>query len=95
MIIKVTQKDIDRGMRGSCTMCPIAVAAGRQNKGLYTFVNKFAINIGSEWFVLPDEAVNFVLAFDCGLDVKPLKFELTDRIDAIDVARRDDPANYD
>ena len=76
MKVRVTARDIKRGMKGDIDNCPIALAL-RRHKGMedaevggLASVRRLAV--GS----LPLEAVKFVGDFDAGKRVKPFEFEL-------------------
>lgn len=76
--IKVTQKDIDRGIKGSVFACPLALAASRKIDG--------PIKVGEDQlgdvhlltheddFKLPLKAVKFYYDFDTGRPVRPFTF---------------------
>ena len=84
MEINVTQQDIDLGKRGECSLCPIALSIKREH-GKRALVQKLYLGVFknektfTSW-ILPDAAVNFVLAFDSGLYVRPFKFKLTEKV---------------
>ena len=82
MIIQVTQKDIDKGLRSSCYECPIAHAFKRKVKNRVRY--GFAVNSESiehltkdMWYsyALPKEAKRFIQRFDRDQPVKPFTFE--------------------
>lgn len=82
MQIRVTEKHIKEGIKGSCKSCPIAVAV------LETVGDAKAVNVGGsvafiydeDWVrqtsPLPLEAETFISEFDQGFKVKPFTFEL-------------------
>lgn len=80
MRIAVTQENIDKGVRGETSNCPIALAV----KALgYEYVCVGAESVdalrGSDgraflWY-LPNEATSFVHAFDEGRKVAPFTFD--------------------
>ena len=83
MKIKVTQKDIEEGFRGSCYDCPIARAFKREVKP----TSHIQLNVGAErilhrevysWdsYTLPEKAQTFIKRFDDGKPVKPFTFEI-------------------
>lgn len=76
--IDVTQEDIERGMKMSCTQCPIALAVKRRT-GLKdnVFVGPEEVYINDARYALPGKATTFVENFDRAQDVKPQKFVLT------------------
>ena len=80
IIIKVTQKDIDSGVRISCGKCPIALAIIRT-------INIKTVRVGwssTLWTTekgalkatMPSQARHFITAFDNRLSVEPFQFEL-------------------
>jgi hypothetical protein len=81
MIIQVTQKDIDKGLKSSCYECPIAHAFKRKVKIRYGFaVNADSIDHftkDTKWYIyaLPKEAKKFIQRFDRDQPVKPFTFE--------------------
>ena len=84
MRISVTQRDIDRGEQYSPQDCPIARAARRHFRDV-SVVWDALLATGqlrpgpsplAGWFELPDEAKEFIRAFDDGEDVHPFTFEL-------------------
>lgn len=82
MIIKVAKEHIDKGMRGDCELCPVALA-------IKTFVKVDKISVGSldirilqgnnsRIITTPDSVVNFIKQFDNPFYVihTPFEFEL-------------------
>lgn len=74
LVINVTQRDIDNGMRGDGNFCPIAWATKRTTGARTT-------SIGREWarwngsgksFRMPDYASRFVQKFDTRKHVRPI-----------------------
>jgi hypothetical protein len=83
--IDVTQNDIDRGKRGSGTMCPIAIATRRTLRKLefpkswIVFVNSYSGVVESSGSILMGRINNisgFAYKFDKRLPVKPRQFLL-------------------
>jgi hypothetical protein len=76
MRVRVTQQDIDNGKKGNCYECPIAQAVERDH-GFTVSVSMCGIRIlkNSFLFDLPDEAKDFLHAFDCGLGAQPIEFD--------------------
>lgn len=79
MRIEVTQGDIDGGERGNSDRCPLATAIGRALR------RKVRVTCGSVWplpvshgriAALPRKAGDFINAFDQGLAVAPIAFDL-------------------
>jgi hypothetical protein len=83
MKIKVTQHDIDRGLKGIMCGCPIALAAARTfNKpcgvSIFLYVGFSRENpkkYSEERYSLPQEAANFISNFDNGHKVRPFEFD--------------------
>ncbi len=75
MKIKVTQEDIDRGIRCSTAHCPIVFAIRRET-GNSASVHLPVVYInGLDVADLPLSAMQFVVAFDRGQPVEPFEFE--------------------
>ena len=75
MNIKVTQEHIDKGIRGKCRLCPIALAI-KDEIGKIVMVNVFDVDIDGQVIRLPTTAFDFVQRFDADLKVSPFTFEL-------------------
>ena len=82
MKIEVTQKDIDEGVQGECTLCPIALAFKRSSNFKRVYVNGKSIDVwnrcdqGIQTYELPKKAQTFVKRFDRQEPVKPFSFKL-------------------
>ena len=83
MKIKVTQKDIDKGVRSSCYYCPIAHAfkrAVKNNNDCDSYVCTSYIvyrpDDKRDRYELPKEARKFIKHFDNSRPVEPFSFEL-------------------
>ena len=82
MKIEVTQKDIDEGVQGECTLCPIALAFKRSSNFKRVYVNGKTIDVwyrgdqGIKTYKLPKKAQTFVKRFDRQEPVKPFSFKL-------------------
>ena len=83
MKIKVTQKDIEEGYRGSCHDCPVALAFKREVKtafeiGLSVGAERILHREVHEWdtYTLPKRAQTFIKRFDNGKPVEPFTFEI-------------------
>lgn len=85
--VEVTQDDIDMGLACSASCCPIALAVKRtlrENGDSFggVFVGSKAVRVQRKEYApsihynLPVEAVDFIIAFDDGHDVKPFILEL-------------------
>jgi len=62
MKIKVTQKDIEKGLRSSCYYCPIYIVYRPDDK--------------RDRYELPKEARKFIKRFDHYQPVEPFSFEI-------------------
>jgi hypothetical protein len=83
--INVTQRDIERGIPGKSSSCPIARAVKRTRWGrskLTVTVGRFTVRAvslgawGASAYKLPEDAQNFVSEFDRARDVEPFSFTL-------------------
>jgi hypothetical protein len=80
LVIEVTAGDIARGIAEDCEKCPIALAARRLHPTARVHVGgELAREIVTYWpgmsrYDMPDEAVDFVTAFDKGAPVAPFTF---------------------
>lgn len=74
MKITVTQKHINKGKRGACLGCPIALAL--LDKGIEAIVGLEDFSVGDAWYKLPGTAIQFRETFDNeGRNrVKPVSF---------------------
>lgn len=85
MKITVTQDHINNGKKVNPASCPIALAVKELG---YSFVSVGntkchfgqVIDAGYRTFLLPEEAVEFVHAFDYNWPVNPFEFEMTTEI---------------
>lgn len=76
--IFVTQDHIDKGIRVNGKACPIAHAMTESLNSEY-HVGKCSWNNAKnyeEWGVLPQNAKDFIDAFDAGKEVKPFSFKI-------------------
>jgi hypothetical protein len=81
VIVSVTTEHIAAGKREDCERCPIAPAFAEVFPGS-PYIDEFSCMItdddGTETeFDLPDEALEFIRAFDDGEDVAPFTFIAT------------------
>lgn len=76
MKIKVTQDDIDCGVRKVKSACPVALATKLHFSNADVIVDYDTLFIGYEWFTLPEEAKDFINNFDNGDEVEPFEFEV-------------------
>lgn len=96
--VEVTSDDLEAGVRGSCTLCPVALAVKR---ALLSNVDALDIRVGfRKVFVdmrdghryvgsLPDAAHNLILKFDRTRAGQPIKFNLDLRRSDVFVSRED------
>ena len=83
MIITVTQEDIQHGERATTNFCPVALAI-KQTIGPFWRVSVIPNNvyfhhgIAKESRLLPQEATEFIQAFDADNIVAPFSFEIDD-----------------
>lgn len=80
MTINVTQEDINKGVRNSCTKCPVALAVHRAlNKmvrvGFSGVRVEFSIGV-LQFLRIPQECQDFMARFDFGMPVQPFEFEI-------------------
>jgi hypothetical protein len=92
MKITVTQEHIDRGKRGKCDSCPIALAIlddvsideAKVGAIIATISRKKPIiswsRVSTEDYYLPQSAIDFVRKFDDSSHVEPFSFELINKI---------------
>jgi hypothetical protein len=86
-VIRVTQDDIEQGIKADCYYCPVALALERTLGAVNVRVYHgsadwmippkwFAWKRRSKWYsrILPQEASVFVADFDAGAPVKPCSF---------------------
>lgn len=76
--VKVTPEDIENGIRGDCSECPIA-------RSLMRIVNQ-PVSVGPDWISIglkglygratPWRATEFIRAFDHNMPVTPFSFDL-------------------
>ncbi len=77
--IKVTQDCIDKGVQGSCSKCPIALAILKERPNSTVVVGDCYTSVDDERFCMPEEASEFIHDFDEGIiSLKPFEFELID-----------------
>ncbi len=79
MIIKVTQEDIDEGIKGSDGSCPIALAcetAGMEQPCVDDSSVTWIIDGVAKFSSLPMSASNFIWNYDMGDTVEPFSFEI-------------------
>ena len=81
MKIEITQHDIDYGVRGEYSLCPIARAVKRKINGEVIVsgdhISIFTTDIIRKYsyYKLPQKAKDFMQRFDDGKKVKPFTFE--------------------
>jgi hypothetical protein len=77
MTVKVTEKDIQAGVRSQTQLCPIALAIRRDlscDVGVGTYTVSLAMS--PYQYLLPPKARAFIQRFDAGMSVEPFTFEL-------------------
>ena len=75
MIVSVTQKDIDSGVRHSPNTCPVARAIKRRIKDKPVHVYPDVICIDSTCYPTPPKVRYFISTYDVrGGPVKPMRF---------------------
>jgi hypothetical protein len=79
VLVEVTAEDIEQGQPNDSRCCPIALALKRiyPDRTIRVGDEGFA-EIGDGMAILPDEAYQFIGAFDEGRSVKPISFTLDD-----------------
>ena len=82
MTISVTQEDIDKGERGFCCWCPVALAIRRtlgDAPARSVEVHSSYVKVGGREIELADPASDFIFAYDRRIwsRVRPFEFELT------------------
>lgn len=77
MTINITQEDIKKGKKRDCATCPVAL--GMKRAGLYgaVYPAEYFDYVKRFYIRLPQEAINFIKAFDGDLLVEPFSFSLT------------------
>ena len=75
-LIKVTQEDINNGVRGSAYSCPIANACARES--IFVGVGDVIIRFKPNGAIIhtPESVKKFVKKFDKGKSVEPFNFLL-------------------
>lgn len=74
MRIDVTQEHIDKGLTGSCSRCPVALALW--DVGIPAVVHYDTAETYRDEIILPVSARAFIAAFDDGEPVKPFHFDI-------------------
>lgn len=77
--IQVTQEDIERGLRGDCAFCPIALSMRRSTGEFWAVTGRAATPYAGHWtdsVTLPQECEGFISAFDKGYVVSPFSFSI-------------------
>lgn len=75
-VIRVTQKDIDKGCQSDGGNCPIARALKRVFHTYRVGVCSSEIGIRNQLFHVPITAIKFIVAFDSGKAVHPFNFKM-------------------
>ena len=84
---KITQDDIDRGIKCMCTTCPLALSINRHLNPLRFIavgLRRVSIYVGvrSVYIPLPRKMTSWVARFDSGKPVRPITWSITgDQVD--------------
>lgn len=79
MLVKITQKDIDNGIRNHILKCPARMAIKRKLPVSNIIVTAEFLHIlgkTNKFVKLPNDLVKFLEKWDKGLEVKPSVFEI-------------------
>jgi hypothetical protein len=82
MRIEVIQEDIDKGIRRSCYMCPIAIAVRRVfNPDGHIRVSSSGIQVmdtlrNETMYKVTEEMRDFIRLFDNYMEISPFSFDL-------------------
>lgn len=77
MIIRVTQQNIDNGVRQQYDACPVALALRDATAREWQVTKNYAqYALGSLILALPETARDFIRSFDAGREVRPFEFDL-------------------
>jgi len=81
IFVRVTQEDIDRGVRNAASCCPVALAIKRMGfEAIHVWNSRTSfLDPQADEFIhrdLPPKAIAFVTAFDAKQPVKPTKFHI-------------------
>ncbi len=76
--VDVTEEDITRGVRGSCTACPVALALRRATGTNWASVDDSVMESAHSFnrAETPPEVVKFIYLFDAQGRVEPFSFEV-------------------
>jgi len=74
--VRVTQDDIERGLKQNVDSCPLALALKRKHPGQYVKVARRLIFVGSEIYCHSPGSDKFIKKFDTGRKVRPTFFLL-------------------
>ena len=80
MLVKLTQDDIEMGLRYSHNCCPVSKAVmralGEQGKFFSVSIGLYIIKIDKNNIGLPKFVTQWIEAFDRGEKVSPVEFEI-------------------
>lgn len=76
---RVTREDIDSGMPLEPNLCPIALQLRKLHKKATIEVGYIYIQIGTQYFVTPRSAKNFIHNFDIGQKMRPKTITIKER----------------
>ena len=76
--VKVTQSDIDNGVKNNCYSCPIALAIDRVVGRFHVSVNALSAKVGlwEGWWNTSSQQSRFIESYDKGYRVEPFSFTL-------------------
>lgn len=75
--IRVTQKDIDKNGRGSCTRCAVASACQRKFGYKFKYASYDGITLIYRHLSISNKVTTWMRKFDIGYNVKPFSFVVT------------------
>lgn len=80
MLIRVTKRHIEEGLRCMLDACPVALALKNEfatsRVGVITSVARVVLDNKTLVLKLPTRATHFIHRFDSGLPVKPFSFRI-------------------
>ena len=73
MILAITQRDIDEGVRHDNAGCPIARSIHRRMPDFRVDVNDAAIYVGPHTYLHSRRSLSFMSDFDLGMKMRPTR----------------------
>lgn len=73
MRIRITKKDIEEGIPGNVSMCPVALCLRRKLRSNKIRVDVDSVDIGEERIELPISATRFIFKYDRAKDKNKMK----------------------